>query len=193
MRRLELWPAARRQCAEVLHAITPLTQVGGCHGGGGHGGSCGQYRDDFGWIYATADGAWGFAEGIVHEMAHWKLRALGVWFEEWTDLLLENKSDERYASPVRKDTLRPMGAVLHGQYSYVHVAQMVVHMLAAEPQPSPGDFEWVDLQLARIAEGQGTLRAHARGTPGIGDAFLIGLDDWTTRVLAAGRALVPSA
>jgi hypothetical protein len=84
-----------------------------------------------------------------------------------------------------------MGAVLHGQYSYVHVAQMLVKILAATPpaQRQQNDLSWVGVQLGRIAEGQTTLRAYARGTPA-GEAFLSGLDAWTTRVLETGKALL---
>jgi HEXXH motif-containing protein len=173
----------------VLTAICPLTRG---VPQGGHGCCCGNYHDDFGWIYVTADDPWGFAEGIVHEMAHWKLRALGVQFEDWTDLLLKHQPTELYASPVRKDKPRPMGAVLHAQYSYVHVAEMVRRMYEAAPYPTPADASWLAIQLARIKEGQGTLRAHARGTPGVGDMFLEGLDFWTTEVLSTGALALPA-
>lgn len=179
---LDLWPEARKQCADILLALAPL----GTGRSGGHGCACGNYRDDFGWIYVTADDAWGFAEGVVHEMAHWKLRALGILFEEWDDLLLDHSTSELYTSPVRKDKPRPMGAVLHAQYSYIHVAQMTTLMLKAKPEPDGGDKQWLEVHLKRITEGQGTLRAHARGTAA-GQEFLLGLDAWTTEVIAAGR------
>lgn len=185
---LDLWPDARQQAADLLMAICPLTQGQQ----GGHGCCCGNYRDDFGWIYVTADDAWGFAEGIVHEMAHWKLRAFGVWFEEWDNLLLDHSFTQMYDSPVRKDKPRPMGAVLHAQYSYVHVAEMVRRMYEAKSDADGSDAQWLQLQLRRIAEGQETLRAHARGTLGVGDAFLVGLDDWTDEVLSAGRLALPA-
>lgn len=180
---LDLWPAVKRQNQELMIALSPLS-LGGSESG--HGCTCGNYGDDWGWIYVTADNPWGLAEGIVHETGHWKLRALGVWFENWTDLLLLNDPKDRYVSPVRKDMTRPMGAVLHAQYSYIHVAEMCVRMLAASDKPNSSDYEWTELQLTRIAEGQGTLREHARGTPGVGEPFLDGVDEWTTRVREMG-------
>ena len=189
LKQLDLWPAVRRQCAEFLVAVVPLTQVNHPRGGG-HGCICGHYADDFGWIYVSAEDVWGFAEGIVHEMAHWKLRALGMWFEEWTDLILLNKPEELYESPVRKDKPRPMGAVLHAQYSYIHVARMTTLQLQALEKPNNQDWEWLELHLKRITEGRDTLRQHARGTPGFGDAFLSGVNEWTDRVIAEGRAAV---
>jgi len=188
---LDLWPAIREQCSRLLVAVAPLTllQIPRECRGGGHGCSCGQFRDDFGWIYVTADEAWGFAEGIVHEMAHWKLRGLGIWFEDWTDLILANGFDERYESPVRKDMPRPMGAVLHGQYSYVHVARMTTIAFRAKGALVDGqDRDWLELQLKRITEGQETLQTNARGTLGAGEAFLAGLYEWTARVLSDGHA-----
>lgn len=190
LRLVALWPAVRRLCAEVLVAVCPM-QSG--RGAGGHGGTCGHYGEEFGWIYATADNAWGFAEGMVHEMAHWKLRALGVWFEEWTPDLLLNAPTELYASPVRKDKLRPMGAVLHAQYSYIHVAEMCTRMLEVDATPGSGEIEWTALQVARITEGQATVRASARGTPEMGAPFLDGLDAWTSAVIARGNAAVTAA
>lgn len=194
LRMLDLWPAARRQCAELLVGLCPMTTESRKeHRGKGHGCSCGHFGDDFGWIYVTADDAWGFAEGVVHEMAHWKLRALGIWFEEWTGDLLENSPSELFTSPVRKDKARPMGAVLHAQYSYIHVARMSTLMLQATEQPSLQDIDWADLQLRRITEGQETLRTHARGTLEKGRPFLQGVDRWTSEVLTAGHDIVEAA
>lgn len=191
---LELWPAVRRQCAMILRGLCPLTSESRAHVRGmGRGCSCGHFGDNFGWIYVTADDAWGFAEGIVHEMGHWKLRALGIWFEDWTPLLLDHTPDEMYASPVRKDKPRPMGAVLHAQYSYIHVARMSTLALAATTQPCAQDIDWAALQLRRITEGRETLRTHARGTPGVGVRFLAALDAWTTQVIEDGEAIVAAA
>lgn len=181
---IDTWPAARPLCAHLLLAICPLTTR---RGQAGHGCTCGNFGDDWGWIYVTADNPWGFAEGIVHEMGHWKLRTFGIWFEDWTPLILKNSMEDKYTSPVRKDMPRPMGAVLHAQYSYIHVAAMCTAMLKAAEQPTGADYDWTALQLKRITEGQATLREHAVGTPGVGDAFLEGLDDWTTRVLEEGK------
>lgn len=180
---LDTWPGVRRACAELLVGICPLTL--GTEGGG-HGCCCGNFGDDWGWIYVSADSPSGFAEGVVHEMGHWKLRALGVQFESWNNLLLDHRPEDLYVSPVRKDIARPMGAVLHAQYSYIHVAKMCISILKATPNPTKDDFDWTTLQLRRITEGQETLREHAQGTPGAGIQFLAGLDDWTTRVLTEG-------
>lgn len=191
---LDLWPAARDLSAALLVGICPLTtEARMATRRTGHGCSCGHFGDSFGCIYGTADDAWGFAESIVHEMAHWKLRALGVWFEEWTDFLLDNAADELYASPVRKDKTRPMGAVLHAQYSYIHVARMVTLALQAKAIPHQQDIDWAALQLSRITEGQGTLRENGRGTKKVGAAFLEGVDEWTTQVLTEGHAIVAAA
>lgn len=190
---LDLWPEVRRQSALLMVGICPLTAKARADVRGmGHGCSCGHFGDNFGCIYGTADDSWGFAEAIVHEMAHWKLRALGIWFEEWTDAVLAHQWDELYASPVRKDKPRPMGAVLHAQYSYVHVARMVTLALAQKEKPDTQDTDWAALQLSRITEGRGTLQTHAKGTEQ-GEAFLSGLDKWTGEVLADGQAIIDAA
>lgn len=184
---LDAWPVVRPLCAQLLIGVCPLTMGLPL---GGHGCSCGNFGDDWGWIYVTADSPTGFAEGIVHEMAHWKLRAFGIWFEDWTEHLLMNDPSTLYVSPVRKDIARPMGAVLHAQYSYVHVAAMCVAMLNVTEAPTSEHYDWTALQLKRITEGQLTLNANAIGTLDQGIPFLAGLDDWTTRVLEEGWASV---
>lgn len=189
LRCLEVWPEGHRLAADLLVAIAPMT-LGAEQKG--HGCTCGQFADDWGWIYVTADNPWGFAEGVVHEAAHWKLRALGIWFEEWTPDLLANLPTDLYTSPVRKDKARPMGAVLHAQYSYIHVAAMCTALLRNTLAPADQDIEWTALQLRRITEGRGTLLEHARGTTA-GAAFLRGLDAWTGQVLADGWKAVLAA
>lgn len=186
LRLLETWPAVRLMCSRLLVALCPISAGTPAEG---HGGTCGNFGDDWGWIYCTADNAWGFAEGIVHEVAHWKLRAFGIWFEDWTPRLIANSVNDRYVSPVRKDMPRPMGAVLHAQYSYIHVAQMCVRMLQATLVPTVSNYEWTLLQLQRITEGQKTLREHFRGTAE-GQRFFEGMDAWTTRVIEEGTAAV---
>lgn len=184
---LDAWPEVQALCRQAMIALCPMTTG---RPQSGHGCTCGNYGDDWGWIYVSGDNSWGLAEGIVHEMGHWKLRAFGVWFEDWTNLLLLNAPEELYDSAVRKDKKRPIGAVLHAHYSYVHVAEMCVRILAASAKPTSDDVDWTALQLRRITEGVATLRAHARGTPGVGDEFLAGLYDWTDRVIQNGTALI---
>lgn len=182
------WPGGERLCQELVRAVCPLT-----HNKGeqiGHGCTCGHFGDDWGWLYVTADNAWGFVEGLVHEIGHWKLRAFGIWFETWDTTLLANSPADLYDSPVRKDVPRPMGAVLHAQYSYIHVAQLCVRVLASLATPTKSNVDWTQLQLDRITEGQATVRAHATPSDEAGADFLHGLDAWTTDVLAEGHATI---
>ena len=46
--------------------------------------------------------------------------------------IVGNDPAQRHVSPIVKDRTRPMTAVLHAQYSYVHVTALDLHMLEAE-------------------------------------------------------------
>ena len=94
------------------------------------GSICGSGNKGFGTIAATINHHIGFSEALVHEMAHHKLRALGVQFEEAERIIL-NPPDQKFHSPIRYDCLRPMAAVLHAQYSYTYVAALDIKIINA--------------------------------------------------------------
>lgn len=130
-------------------------------------------------IHSTIFDTVGGAEGMVHETGHQRLRALGIELEVHNGMLLANQPAEVYASPVRKDKLRPMSAVLHAQYSYVWVTALDVAL---------GDVAHVAINLPRIIEGHHTLMAHARWTAD-GIRFWAGLGAWTEEVINEARRM----
>lgn len=72
-------------------------------------------------VWSTTNSIEGAVEGLLHETGHMWLHDRGIHLEEWDANLLANSPTELYASPIRKDRRRPMGAVLHAQYSYLWV------------------------------------------------------------------------
>ncbi|MFX9012133.1 hypothetical protein ABTN18_20760, partial [Acinetobacter baumannii] len=48
---------------------------------------------------------------------------------ETAQRLIANPPSQRFASPIRKDRARPMTAVFHAQYSFIHVTALDLHML----------------------------------------------------------------
>lgn len=181
---LRLWPAGYKQCRRLLDTVTLFRHVPDL---GDHviGSVCGPGTRGFGSIAVTVDHHVGFAEGIVHEMAHHKLRTLGVDFENATRLIL-NPPTVTYPSPIRYDCLRPMSAVLHAQYSYTYILQLDLHILAARQDPAR-DRDVIAYSLAVIAPklefGLKVIRAHALVSSD-GSDFLSGLYAWSDRIIA---------
>jgi len=110
---LRLWPEVYLQFKELIERVylfcekgDPPDNVVGC--------CCGSGPEGFGAIAATVTNHVGFAEALVHEMSHHKLRALGVDFET-AQHIVTNPSDATYPSPIRYDCYCPMSAVLHAQ------------------------------------------------------------------------------
>jgi hypothetical protein len=181
---IRAWPSAFEQCQCLLSAIFVSNTVsaapttwGSCSGPGSAG---------FGSVCATVDHPVGFAEAIVHEMAHHKLRAMGVEFES-SSQLLTNCPSEVFPSPIRYDKLRPMSAVLHAEYSYTYVAALDIAIIRAN-DPMSKDILRFSLAkyLPKLEFGISVLRKSAR-TDLAGSKFLAALLQWTERILAEGR------
>jgi hypothetical protein len=128
---LASWNTGWQQTQRMLRAVyiasdrtAPANAWGGISGSGPLG---------FGTIAATIDCPLGLAQGIVHEMAHHKLRALGIEFDNALRLI-RNSSHQLYMSPIRYDCLRPMPAVFHAQYSFTYVSALNVEIIEKSPQ-----------------------------------------------------------
>ena len=137
-------------------------------------------------IHVTVGDVVGCAEGVVHEVGHLRVHALGIDVEHHDGQWLANAQDELYDSPIRKDKKRPMSAVVHAHYSYVMVTQLDVHLLAAGGRLRPAVARSATVNVGRLQEGVETLRRYARWTPrgqGWADAVL----RWSDRVIAAAQ------
>src|SRR5260221_11585139 len=84
---------------------------------------------EFGIIYASVESPLCLAQAMVHEMAHHKLRALGISAESATRLIT-NDPAQLFDCPIRKDRKRPMIALFHEEYTFVHVTCLDLHMIA---------------------------------------------------------------
>ena len=180
---LRLWPEVYEQCRCLLDRLT-LFRHQADDVDFVIGSICGPGTRGFGSIAVTVDHHVGFAEGIVHEMAHHKLQALGVEFESAKRLLMNDPSI-KYPSPIRYDCLRPMSAVLHAQYSYTYIVQLDLTILDAR-QDRERDHSVVAHSLAVIAPklefGNEVIRKHAH-VDSNGEQFLAGLFSWSERIL----------
>lgn len=185
------WPVAFKQCQRLLEAIHPGTvpQMSLESTEVYRGSLCHSYESHFGTMWATIFCPIALAEAIVHEMAHQKLRVLGVSFESATTVIGNDPSD-LYVSPVIKDRRRPMTAVLHAEYSYVHVTALDIHMLEIEPDATRRTVlrEVLERNLSRIEEGYETIQKYFK--PGEhGPEFMDGFFKWTERTISKAKDL----
>jgi hypothetical protein len=186
------WPVAFEQCKRVLDSIHPAIDPRIPFIGAEiyRGSACHSYGRLFGTMWTTIHCPYGTAEAIVHEMAHQKLRALGLSFEHAT-CIVANDPSERYESPIVKDRLRPMTAVVHAEYSYVHVTNLDIRMIAAEGEEArrAALLPVLTRNVARIQEGYDTIQKHFR--PGLhGAEFMSSFSDWTRRTIQTAHQTV---
>lgn len=188
---IKLWPAMARQLPRLVDSINIFLHRESPFVDPGVGSVSNSGRGDFGTISSTINSAVGFAGSLVHEMAHHKLRALGVEFESARRLIL-NPPERRYRSPVRYDCLRPMTAVLHGQYAFQYSAEMCLRIVKAGLDPARDRRVAEDalaVKLPKLVFGLKVLDDHAC-VDEFGKAFLDGLGDWCYRLLDDGFQLL---
>jgi len=176
---LDLWPDGRAMVASTVDVATywRSTEPGGV------GCSCGHWQPpETGGatvVFTTVGDPIGGAEGLVHEAGHLRLHALGVDLEAHDGRLLANAPDELHVSPIRKDKLRPMSAVLQAQYSYVWVT-------ALDLAVGDAATEHLSVNLPRVITGRATIERGARWTPA-GAEWWGGLCRWMDDVFEDGR------
>jgi hypothetical protein len=148
------------------------------------GSSSNSFEDEFGTILLTVDNVLGTANATVHEMAHHKLRALGVSVLKARRLIVNDPS-ERYFSPIR-DRKRPMTAVLHAQYSFIHVACLEcalhdsVYLSGEERRQLRSRLAW---HVDKMDRGYSQLERNVR-TDAEGAMFMEGFMSWSRDVLS---------
>jgi hypothetical protein len=127
------------------------------------------YDYHWGRVWATHYSNTGFLEGIVHELAHWKGYALGIYIEEWENLIFANEAPSREHidgapcrgcitpeeaqvwverglgfQPLRPQMMRPLGACFQEQWCCVHM--VALHLKIAEALPLrnqiPFEADW---------------------------------------------------
>lgn len=179
---LREWPAAYRQFQLLMHTVHPIdfsepavTRSGSV-----------SHSDSsvFGGMFGSVFDPVGLAEAFVHEMAHNKLRALGVG-NEHARLLIVNGPRELFQSPVTRVGMRPMTAVLHAEYSFVHVVQLESDLLrcpAAEDE-RPRLLASYRKNMEKICRGWKVVQEGCRADR-YGAAFLRGLGSWVERLVA---------
>jgi hypothetical protein len=188
---IRMWPAMAEQLPRLTDRLNIFLHSGSPYLDDGVGSMSNAGNGRWGTISSTINSAVGFAGSLVHEMAHHKLRALGIEFESAEHLIL-NPPEQRFRSPVRFDCLRPMSAVLHGQYAFLYSAEMCLRIVQAGRDPVRDQRVVVDslaVKLPKLVFGLEVLNTHAV-TDANGAEFLEGLSDWCLRLFEDGFALL---
>lgn len=189
---LRYWPEAAAQFPELIDTIQPWldteihTTARAVPGSSSH-----SLEEEFGVVMITIDSAFGAAQALVHEMAHHKLRALGVSLLS-ADRIVANDPALLYRSPIIVDRKRPMTAVLHAQYSFIHVTALDVAVYrgaAAEPDLRQDAVFLLARNIPRMEAGYEELDRHLE-TDDEGTAFCKGFMHWSREVIAEGRAIL---
>lgn len=182
---LSRWHLAR-SVARHVHTWTPYrfrdwTGGRGCSSGNTHPREAGGLVK----IFSTVDDPIGGADGFVHECAHQKLYALGIDLEEHDGLLLKSNQDKKFFSPVRRDVLRPMTAVIHGIYAWTH-------MIALELAQDKDGLPYLAVNVPKVRMGLRIINDNAETTD-IGRAFLDGFLAWSRRLVAECEVVLQTA
>ncbi len=181
---IRLWPAGYRQCQRLIESVGAYVDLS--HTDDRVLGAASQIgKRGFGHINVTVNNHVGLAEGLVHELAHCKLQALGVDVESATRLIV-NSPDRLCKSPVRHDCLRPVTAVLHAQYSYTYVLALDLAIVAAGLD-AERDYHVIAGSIAKLLPmleyGRDVLREEAE-LDGPGVDFMAALGNWHERLFA---------
>jgi len=191
-RLLKAWPEAYHQTRALVHTLHPASYS---HLGPEQWhevtGSCSHcFEFEFGVVHASVHDAVALAQALVHEMAHMKLFALGFWKESSGHLLL-NDVKEGYDGTVRTDKPRPMSAILHAQYSFIHVIALDLAMLniAASEAEYEHIMALLERNVPRMEKGHLTLEKHARMDAN-GKAFMDSFMPWSRQMIDQGYAVL---
>ncbi|WAS90438.1 aKG-HExxH-type peptide beta-hydroxylase [Nannocystis punicea] len=192
LRLLARWPAAARQLPQIVHTISPMRAAARptARWPELRGSASTSQSSQFGVLWVTTHDPAATAQALVHEMAHNKLFALGLELES-SARLIKNPLDRLYVSPIRTDRKRPMSAVFHAQYSFMHVTALDVAMLAGETDRDMRDYlaGLLRRNVERMEAGRREIAEHVE-TDADGAVFVAAFLDWTAQVLEAGhRAL----
>lgn len=183
------WPAAYQQFRMLMDTFHPMidTRIPLERWNVQLGSNSHSDEDKFGTMYATVFDPIGTAEAMVHEMAHNKLRGLGIYVEA-AQRLITNAPDQLFESPIRKDRMRPMTAVLHAQYSFIHVTQLDLKMLAVETDTRVRDgiLSMLAWNVPRMELGYDEIRSSIR-VDAMGQMFIDGFFAWSDRVIEEGN------
>ena len=185
------WPAVFVQCQALLDYISPFVKPEWPDNI--YGSICGAAMNGFGSIAVTVNSQIGFAEAVVHEMGHHKLRGIGIDVEK-AERLIVNAPNRTYRSPIRYDSERPMTAVIHAQYSYTYIAALDLAIIDAAQDPVRDRLiaeSSLAIIMPKLKFGRAVIERDVE-VDDDGAAFLQGFFDWIDSVVSRSEAILES-
>ena len=187
------WPEVAAQFPALVDTIQPWTDSSqtpeywlSVPGSSSH-----SEEPEFGIVMATVDSPIALAQAMVHEMAHHKLRALGVSLLN-ASRLITNDPNELFVSPIITARRRPMTAVFHAQYSFIHVTALDVAIYdhpAVDDEQRRHAVYLLARNVPRMEAGDREIADHIR-TDADGALFVAAFRTWSRAVLTRGRAIL---
>jgi hypothetical protein len=187
---LAIWQAAYTQFAELITVLCPFVTPGD-EVDRIVGSTCGS--SGISEICSLVTNQVGFVDGLVHELGHCKLRALGIELEVASHVII-NDEGPVFRSPIRYDKHRPMTAVVHAQYSFLHVLDLnrrIVESNVDQEFASKLCRETIAIKLPRLRFGHQVLDQHLKVAEG-SEEFRTELLAWSASVLDSATALLAS-
>lgn len=188
---VRLWQPAFKQFQLIMESVTVVYYICKKEDGFILRANSGYGSKGFGTMIATINDPAGFAETLVHELAHHKLRAFGVQMEQASRIIL-NSPAQLFHSPVRYDSLRPMSAVLHAQYAFTHISELNIRMINSNIDDEicyETAKESLSVNLPKLDFGLQILKKDAI-LDDYGNQFFCGLKRWTESVFQRGYAIL---
>lgn len=187
---LECWPEVYRQFPKIIHTIFPFMVQ--------HDSKYGSFsapdQGNLGAIYVSTFDPVGTSEALVHELAHQKLFGLGVEFESASRIVI-NPPEELYPSPLRGNP-RPMAALLHATYAWLHIVALDLRMLSIEYEEGASRevlntfiHRYLNRNIQILILVFDTVKKYIK-CDSVGQDFFKGLSDWNSHLMADNHRLV---
>lgn len=136
-------------------------------------------------VNVTVNNIPGCGNGMYHELGHVRMETMGIGVE-WNDCrLLLNPSTEMYDSPIRRDKLRPMSAVVQAIYSWLMLTESDLHAAHLAPHVKIPVILW---NVPKIIDGIHEIKTYGRFTDE-GKQFFDTYFDWADDLVARGIAI----
>ena len=187
---------------DVWHPLLVISQENQVNWTTGLGSNCGPIKSSKNGsieVASTAHLDVSAGDGMTHEVMHQRLHCLGIYFEEHQGLLFSNDNTQWYDSPIRKDTQRPMAAVLHAQYVFMAETDYYTRLinLADKTQVDRNGYRqrsfgnWYHTLSSYVKgtiTGLDTVMTNIQPTANVGERFFQGFQQYGQEVIAQARA-----
>lgn len=191
---LAAWPAGYVALAKFLDQFWPKRFLGGW----GRGSCSGHHAIDETTrvtnVFVTVSDPQGCAEGIYHEVGHFRLETLGMNIDDHDGRLITNPITDGYTSPVRRfaedgktPITRPMCAVIHGLYAWLMLSEN--DLWCAEQISASAASVYLRQNLPKISDGIAEIERYAQPTPR-GEPFLSGMLAWARDIVDRGERVL---